>query len=244
MLYKKNKRTQDDYEDMLNSEQFSYNPKKDRAFKQYEQSYTRQAEQALDDTIAKVSARTDGMASSYAGIAGQQEYQRYMSALGDKIPQLQQMAYEMYKDAQAQKLDKVDRLMALDADAYAKEQDAKAFNYQVTRDRIDDMRYTDALEYERAWDKEDRAYERAQDKAQALRKTSTSGKKEQAYKSPYEVLYDMGIDSDDEVYAYLINSGYKESEIARLMEYYKGWRIKDESKPRNNGSSRVYHLPM
>lgn len=52
----------------------------------------------MEDTLGQVSARTGGLASSYAGSAAQQSYNQYMSALGDKIPELRQLAYQMYRD--------------------------------------------------------------------------------------------------------------------------------------------------
>ena len=69
---------------ILNREAFSYDPEKDPTYQQYKDSYTRNGERAMQDTLGQVSARTGGLASSYAGSAAQQTYDNYMGALADK----------------------------------------------------------------------------------------------------------------------------------------------------------------
>lgn len=48
-----------------------------------QQRYERAGQRAMDDTLGKVSARTGGLASSYAGNAAQQTYNDYMTQLED-----------------------------------------------------------------------------------------------------------------------------------------------------------------
>ena len=86
------------YEKIMGRPAFSYDPETDPAYQQYKDRYTRQGKLAMEDTLGQVSARTGGLASSYAGSAAQQSYNQYMSALGDKIPELRQLAYQMYRD--------------------------------------------------------------------------------------------------------------------------------------------------
>lgn len=81
---------------IMNRGAFTYDPNKDPTYQQYADSYTRQGQQAMQDTLAQVSARTGGLASSYAASASQQAYNNYMSALADKVPELRQLAYQMY----------------------------------------------------------------------------------------------------------------------------------------------------
>ncbi|MEG1578244.1 MAG: hypothetical protein RR336_05730, partial [Oscillospiraceae bacterium] len=64
--------------EILNREAFSYDPQKDDTYKQYQESYTRNGQRAMQDTLGQVSARTGGLASSYAGNASQQTYDNYM----------------------------------------------------------------------------------------------------------------------------------------------------------------------
>lgn len=77
---------------------FSYDPETDPAYQQYKEKYTREGERAMDDTLAKVSARTGGLASSYAASAASQANNYYMQQLADKVPELRQLAYQMYMD--------------------------------------------------------------------------------------------------------------------------------------------------
>jgi hypothetical protein len=58
--------------------------------------YTDYGKRAMQDTVGEISARTGGLASSYAGIAGQETYDNYMQELAAKYPDLVAAAMEMY----------------------------------------------------------------------------------------------------------------------------------------------------
>lgn len=83
---------------ILGRADFSYDPEQDAAYRQYRDSYTRGGQRAMQDTLGQMAARTGGMASSYAESAAQQTYDGYMTALAGKIPELRQLAYQMYAD--------------------------------------------------------------------------------------------------------------------------------------------------
>lgn len=142
---------------ILNREAFSYDPEKDPTYQQYKESYTRSGERAMQDTLGQVSARTGGLASSYAGSAAQQTYDNYMGALADKIPELKQLAYSMYQDEGNTQRANLEMLVALEQGDYAKYADLlaqyntdRSFDYGVHRDNIGDERYEDETEYNRA----------------------------------------------------------------------------------------------
>ncbi len=138
---------------------FEYDPEKDPTYQQYKDSYTRSGERAMQDTLGQVSARTGGLASSYAGAAAQQTYDGYMAALADKIPELKQLAYQMYQDEGATQRANLEMLMALEQGDYAKYQtllsqynadrsfdygvfsDDRALDYQVGRDAVADSQW-------------------------------------------------------------------------------------------------------
>lgn len=103
--------------DTLANRQFSYDPNQDETYKQYEESYTRNGQKAAEDTIGKVSARTGGLASSYATSAANQAYNTYMQQLADKIPELKQLAYNMYKDETANLNQQFNNYLNLDQNA-------------------------------------------------------------------------------------------------------------------------------
>lgn len=178
---------------ILNREAFSYDPEKDPTYQQYKESYTRSGERAMQDTLGQVSARTGGLASSYAGSAAQQTYDNYMGALADKIPELKQLAYSMYQDEGNTQRANLEMLVALEQGDYAKYADLLAqyntdrsfdygvhrdnigderynneWNYSVGRDQIADKRYEDETAYNRETYKDETEYNRAMAKAQTL----------------------------------------------------------------------------
>ena len=172
---------------------FEYDPETDPTYQQYKESYTRSGERAMQDTLGQVSARTGGLASSYAGAAAQQTYDGYMSALADKIPELRQLAYQMYQDEGAQQRANLEMLMALEQGDYAKYQallsqynadrsfdygvfsDDRAMDYQVGRDAVADSQWQQSfdrgvLESDRAYaaDRSDVQYTKDADRAALL----------------------------------------------------------------------------
>lgn len=160
---------------ILNREAFSYDPEKDPTYQQYKESYTRSGERAMQDTLGQVSARTGGLASSYAGSAAQQTYDNYMGALADKIPELKQLAYSMYQDEGNTQRANLEMLEALEQSDYAKYADLlaqyntdRSFDYGVHRDNISDERYEDETAYNRETYKDETEYNRALAKAQTL----------------------------------------------------------------------------
>lgn len=178
---------------ILNREAFSYDPEKDPTYQQYKESYTRNGERAMQDTLGQVSARTGGLASSYAGSVAQQTYDNYMGALADKIPELKQLAYSMYQDEGNTQRANLEMLEALEQGDYAKYADLLAqyntdrsfdygvhrdnisderynneWNYSVGRDQIADKRYEDETAYNRETYKDETEYNRALAKAQTL----------------------------------------------------------------------------
>ena len=167
---------------ILNREAFSYDPEKDPTYQQYKESYTRSGERAMQDTLGQVSARTGGLASSYAGSAAQQTYDNYMGALADKIPELKQLAYSMYQDEGNTQRANLEMLVALEQGDYAKYADLlaqyntdRSFDYGVHRDNISDERYNNEWNYSVGRDQiadkryeDETAYNRALAKAQTL----------------------------------------------------------------------------
>lgn len=134
---------------------FSYDPETDPSYRQYKDQYTRLGEQAMEDTLGQVSARTGGLASSYAGSAAQQSYNQYMSALAGKIPELRQLAYEMYRDEGNDLRSDLNMLLNMEQmDRSAFESDRGQYN-------------TDRSFAYGAWsDQQERDYRAAQDKAE------------------------------------------------------------------------------
>lgn len=223
---------------ILGREAFSYDPEKDPTYQQYKESYTRSGQRAMQDTLGQVSARTGGLASSYAGSAAQQTYDNYMSALADKIPELRQLAYSMYQDEGNTMRANLNMLAALEQGEYGKYADQLAqfntdrsfnygvyrdnvgdrrydneWNYQVGRDQIADSRYNDETAYKRSQYSSETEYSRALERAQMLASIGDF--------SGYKAL------------------GYSDQEIANLTNAYNAAQLlaQQQSTRRSGGSS-------
>lgn len=174
---------------ILNREAFSYDKESDPLYQQYEDSYTRNGQRAMQDTLAQVSARTGGLASSYAGLASQQSFNNYMAALADKVPELYQLAYSMYMDDLEQDRLDLSTLVDLDGIGYDRYRDTVAdsqwqqnFDYNAGRDAVADSQWAQQFAYQQAQDALDQQnwqtqwdYQLLQDaqKAAAAGKTSS-----------------------------------------------------------------------
>lgn len=80
---------------ILSREEFSYDAETDPLFQQYKNQYNREGNRSMNDTLAAAASNAGGM-NSYAITAAQQANDYYAAQLGDKIPELYQLAYEMY----------------------------------------------------------------------------------------------------------------------------------------------------
>ena len=146
---------QDLADQILNRDPFSYDYTQDPLYDQYKEVYTREGDRAMQDTLGAVSARTGGLASSYATSAANQANNYYMSQLSDKIPELQQLAYSMYQDQGNQLMNMLDMVMSLENGDYAKFQDQlnqwntdRSFNYGLYQDQIANDRYEKEWAYQ------------------------------------------------------------------------------------------------
>lgn len=108
------------FNNLNNRQPFSYDYTKDPLYQQYAESYTREGQRAMQDTLGQISARTGGLASSYAGTAAQQSYNQYMSELNDKIPDLYQLAYGIYSDEYNRALQQLQTAIDLDQMNYTR----------------------------------------------------------------------------------------------------------------------------
>lgn len=181
---------------ILNRDKFRYNAQDDPLYQQYLEQYLREGERSMQDTLGAVSARTGGLASSWAQTAAQEANDYYASQAADKIPELYQLAYDMYlKDLDGKVQDlgllqnmsnsQYDRYRDTMSDwqndrafAYNKYRDQvgdsqwnQNFNYQAGRDQVNDARYDTEWNYQVDRDKLDDARydsETAYDRAMAM----------------------------------------------------------------------------
>lgn len=101
-----------EYDDLINTEinnfknaEFKYDSNTDPLYSSYKKTYTREGRRASEDAMAQAAAMTGGIPSSYAVAAGQQAGNYYASQMADKIPELEQMAYDRHLQDQNQRLE-------------------------------------------------------------------------------------------------------------------------------------------
>ena len=83
-------------DEILGREDFAYDPNKDPLYSQYRKAYIREGDRAAADALGAAAAASGGLPSSYAQTAASQAGNYYAAQLTDKIPELQQLAYQMY----------------------------------------------------------------------------------------------------------------------------------------------------
>ena len=150
---------------VMSNGRFSYNADSDKLFGQYKDSYEKAGRKAMEDTVGNASLLTGGYANSYAVTAGQQAYNEYMQKLSDKIPELEQRAYERYRDDEDSAYRRLGTLMELENTDYGRYRDEvgdynanRQFEYNKSKDEI--AQKNRDQEFEREKFESDRKYAR------------------------------------------------------------------------------------
>lgn len=177
---------------ILGREAFSYNKDEDPLYQQYKDSYTRGGKLAMQDVLAELSARTGGLASSYAGGASQQTYNNYMAQLADKVPELYQIAYGMYMDELNQKRQDLDTVLGIDDMYYGRYRDTvgdqqwqQQFDYNAYRDSVADSQWQTKWDYGVQSDSRSAAQAQVDAMLQARRMPSAELLAQAGYSSEY-----------------------------------------------------------
>lgn len=136
------------YDQITGRDPFSYNVNMDPIYQNYKDQYIQGGKRAMQDTMGRAAGLTGGYGSTYSQAAGQQAYDQYLTQLTNKIPELYEMAYGMYKD-QGDQLTK----------QYGLLNDLRATEYNQWRDAMSDYNYD--REFQRK--AEETAYKQQQD---------------------------------------------------------------------------------
>ena len=84
------------YDQIMNRPKFQYDVNKDPLFQQYKNQYTVQGQRAMQDTVGQMAGLTGGYGNSWGATVGSQAYQAYLQQLNDRIPELEQRAFDRY----------------------------------------------------------------------------------------------------------------------------------------------------
>lgn len=113
---------------ILNRDDFSYDATKDPLYQQYAAQYQQEGDRAMRETLANAAASAGGM-NSYAITAAQQANNYYASQMANKVPELYQLAYNMYLQDKESDVQDLGILQSLDATQYNRYRDAMSDYY-------------------------------------------------------------------------------------------------------------------
>ena len=131
---------------VLNREDFKYDLNGDALYQQYKDQYMLQGQQAMMDTMGQAAALTGGYGNSYAQTAGQQTYQGHLQQLGERIPELYNLALSKYQMEGQEMADQFAMLGAREDQDYGRYRDSVSDYYAEL------ARLTDQANAERDYD--------------------------------------------------------------------------------------------
>lgn len=216
------------YSQLVNMEEFSYDPYSDELYEYYKEQYNREGKRAMTDLLGELAANTGGVASSYAVSAASQMLDYYNSKLTDKIPELYESAYERYTDNIKRKQDNISTLADIADDEYNRYLDEvnqynkdRELAYKAYSDALD----ADYMQEKLATEREAalRDYE-AEMESLALEAEENNRKwEQQQYENETESYRDR-VDTALEKWKQL---GYLDSESAKILGLPEGLHTSD-----------------
>lgn len=154
---------------ILNREDFKYDAASDPLYQQYKEQYLREGDRAMRNTMAEAAAGAGGM-NSYAMTAAQQANDYYNAQLNDKIPELYQLAYQMYLQDIDGKVQDLGLLQQMDQTAYNQYRDTMSdwfndrnFAYGQYRDDVADGQWQQQFDYNKFVNDRDYNYQVGRD---------------------------------------------------------------------------------
>lgn len=120
-----------------NREPFSYDPESDPVYQSYRSMYRREGDRARREAIGSAAALTGGQASTAAVAAASQAQDYYNSKLGDAIPGLYELAYQMYQDEGDDLLTSLNYLAKLTESEAENARADREFAYKLAKDERD-----------------------------------------------------------------------------------------------------------
>lgn len=93
---------------------YKWDPENDTAMQEYRKTYLREGDRTMRDTLGAYAKQTGGLASTQAIAAASQAADNYKAQLADKVPELEQQAYNRwYHEKQTARQDQYNYLSAL-----------------------------------------------------------------------------------------------------------------------------------
>lgn len=203
---------------ILNREDFSYDVESDPLYQQYKAQYNREGDRSMRDTLAEVASGAGGM-NSYAVSAAQQANNYYAAQLTDKIPELYQLAYQMYLNDIDNQVRDLGLLQDMDNTQYGRYRDTMSdwyadrdFAYGQYRDDVSDYQWAAGFNYNAGRDTIEDEWRQTQFDYSAGRDDESDRRYND--KVGYERAWDKGDTTGD--YSGLKAYGYSDEDIAKL----------------------------
>ena len=230
---------------ILNRDDFSYNVMNDPLYQQYSKMYAREGDRAMKETMAEAAAGAGGM-NSFAITAAQQAANNYSARLNDTIPQLYQLAYEMYLDDKESQIQNLGILQNADATQYSRYRDTmndyktdRNFWYGVMQDDLAQNNLLMNFDYNKAlndsdyawndlWTKKQWDYNTGRDEINDSRYDKETAKEEAQY------YINMGVMPDD---ALLQKAGMDKATVQAMVNAIKAEMTKTGTKSSGGSSS-------
>ena len=130
--------------------EFRYDFNADSLYDRYRDSYSRQAQLAMLDTVAAANAATGGYGSSYAVSAGSQSYQNKMAQLDDILPKLYDMALDRYRLQGDELYDRLSAYTALQKQEDSREQSRQDYELAMAKLREQQRQFDAQMGYRTA----------------------------------------------------------------------------------------------
>lgn len=151
------------YQQITGRAPFSYDAAGDALYQQYKDQYQQLGKQAMADTMGQAAALTGGYGSTYSQSAGQQQYDAYLRQLTDKLPELEQAAYNRYAQEGAELQNRLALLQNREESEYGRYRDTLG-DWQNELARLESLYSNErTYDYNRAMDERDYAYQLASD---------------------------------------------------------------------------------
>lgn len=115
-----------DLEQRMQAKPESYPMETDPIYRQMAAAAGRAAKDAMEDTAGQLAHFSGGYGNTYAAVAGQQQYQRYLEQLGAAAPEYAALVRSHREDKREQLQSEYDRLLASQKQEYQRYTDALA----------------------------------------------------------------------------------------------------------------------
>ncbi len=218
---------------ILNRDDFSYDVASDPLYQQYAKMYQREGDRAMKETMAEAAAGAGGM-NSYAITAAQQAANNYSAQLNDRIPELYQLAYDMYLGDKESQIQNLGILQNADATQYARYRDTmddfrndRNFLYGLYQDDLAQRNWQKNFDYNDSWANKEWDYNTGRDAISDSRYDQETAK-EEVWK-----LISLGVTPSADLIA---KSGMSQADINLAVAAVQAENTKSRSSGGSGGS--------